>query len=102
MSRDLLLSCTTSFCPGCRAMPLPGVLLFGPVFGVTLVQACPRCDLVATDAEAAALASVYLEIRSIEFAGRWYLDYLEQDRLEAFITRDLEQLRERFQGGWFQ
>jgi hypothetical protein len=84
-----------SDCLGCRSMPVPGALLFGPCLGVTLVVRCPSCDLLKTDREAACLASAYLDLKAVESEGRWYLDFLAKDSIEPSIAADLDARRTR-------
>jgi hypothetical protein len=89
-----LAQCVRSDCPRCRFQPVSGVLLFGPVLGVSLVERCPECKLWPTDRLAALASEDYLGIKAVACEGRWFLDFLAKSTVEPLIVADLLRLRD--------
>ena len=82
-------------CLSCVDEQIHGVFLYGPVFGVSLVERCADCSHYPTDAAAALAASRLTGIPAVETDGRWYLDQIALPHVEFYLRDSLDSLRAR-------
>jgi hypothetical protein len=79
-------------CLMCENAAVEGVILYGPIMGVTLVERCPGCEIYLDD-RGAAKACEGFETHAIEVEGHWYLDFFRHNTVNSIIRDALARVK---------